>query len=298
MLVLPVAMKAWLFLAAVVVVLAVVRRNRSRRRRLVPSGVVVITGASSGIGRELALIAAKRKSRVVLVARRRDALDAVAKECRDAGAADATCVPCDITSADDRQRLFEHVRSLGRLSVLILNAGRGAICDFSSADESSTIARQMMEVNYFANVELTRGFFDDIRRCHTRILVISSLSGVLSTPQRSQYCASKFALMGFFNALRMELEKPGPSPTITVACPGFVATPFHSSVMNAAGDAPARKGKFMTAAECARQAWEAMEDARNELIMTTSGWLGYHLRPFLPRIVDFFAIRKAQSSIK
>jgi short-subunit dehydrogenase len=278
------------------------RRMRvSARRARMRNTVAVVTGASSGIGRCIALELARRGCHVLLVARTKATLDAVAGECASAGAASATVCPCDVTVAADVTRLAEAARALpGRpaLGVLVLNAGRGGICDFDESDDSERIARDLMEVNYFANLNIVRRMLPQIKADRADILVVSSLSGLIATPQRTQYSASKFAVQGFFNALRLELQPLGCH--VAVACPGFVKTEFHARVLTtaAAGGPPERKGAFMTAEECAALSVEGLESGAAEVPMTLKGFAGYALRPLLPWLIDALAVREAKKSIK
>merc|ERR1712146_156362 len=130
----------------------------------------------------------------------------------------------------------------------------------------------------------------------SRMLVLSSLSGVLAVPHRAQYCGSKFAVQGFFNSLRMALGPKGVQ--ITTVCPSYVQTPFHQRVLNIDGVPPARRGHFMSAEDCAKRAVRALEEGKQELVLSTGGWLAYHLRPGLPGVVDGLVMKVAARSFK
>lgn len=291
-------------LVAAIVAASVVRRKlrgASRVKRFAKT-LAIVTGASGGIGRCLALEYARRGCHVVLVARNRENLDKVAAECRAVqGCAGTTVCPCDVTKIADIDQMVANVRGIGLpLGVLVLNAGRGSICNFDESDDTERIARELMEINFFANVNLARKLLPLIKASQSDVLVVSSLSGILATPGRTTYCASKFALQGFFNALRLELQADSPQSVVTLACPGFVQTEFHQRVMTtaAAGGAPERKGHFMSAEECATQCCRALDEGTEELPMTLKGWLGYVLRPLIPSVIDGIAIRVAKSSLK
>lgn len=276
------------------------RRVRAHQRRQSYNGkIALVTGASSGIGTDIALGAAARGCHLLLVARNRENLEKVAEQCASAGACGTTVCPCDVTQIDEITNLAQVCKSIGKkLGFVALNAGRGGICDFDETDESEKIARDLMEVNYFSNVNLVRKLLPQIKEDKADILVVSSLSGILATTQRTQYSASKFAVQGFFNALRMELSPLGIN--ITIACPGFVQTPFHSKVMTVAtaGGPPERKGHFMSSSECAQRSLSALESGDYELPMTLKGIVGYTLRPLIPSIVDSFAGKVAKGSLK
>ena len=275
------------------------RLRASSKRASYKNKIALITGASSGIGIDLAIQASRRGCHVLLVARNRQNLEAVADQCKEAGASDVTVCPCDVTKIEDISNLAQVCNSIGKkLGYVALNAGRGGICDFDESDDSEKIARDLMEINYFSNVNLVRKLLVKIKEDRADILVISSLSALLATAQRTQYSASKFAVQGFFNALRMELSPLGIN--ISIICPGFVQTPFHAKVMTtaAAGGAPERKGHFMSSAECAKLAMNALESGDFELPMTLKGVVGYTLRPLLPSVVDMFAGKVAKGSLK
>jgi short-subunit dehydrogenase len=277
------------------------RRLRvNARRSSYKNKIAIITGASSGIGVDLASLASQRGCHVVLVARSKENLEKTADQIKTLGASGVTVCPCDVTKAEDVDNLVRVCQAIGKpLGFIALNAGRGGISNFDETDECEKIARELMEINYFANVNLTRKLLPKIKSDRADILVISSLSGILGVPQRSQYCASKFALQGFFNSLRMELRPSGIN--VTISCPGFVQTPFHAKVLAttaAGGHAPERKGHFMTSLECASLSLEALEAGDYELPMTLKGVVGYSLRPFIPSIVDMFVGKVAQGSLK
>jgi dehydrogenase/reductase SDR family protein 7B len=287
---------------AVVIAAFIVRRLTAgslNRRPLQAGKLVVITGASSGIGEEIAYLASAKGCRVLLVARGAQALTRVATACLEKGAPAAAVLTADLSSDVDRQRLAQEVNAHATehpLDCVILNAGRGGITAFNASDATIAIARELMELNYFANVDLVRRLLPTIEKQQSRILAISSLSGVLAVPQRSQYCASKAALQAFLNSVRMELGPRGVQ--ITTVCPSYVQTPFHSKVMNVDGVPPARQGHFMSATLCASKAIDAMESGKSELVMTTSGSWAYRLRPFMPAFIDKQVNRVAQKSFK
>lgn len=278
-------------------VLQLVRRRMRRARPIRAGRLVVVTGASGGIGREIAIVAARRGAALLLTGRNVEALGTTADLCKQAGAAHVSIEACDLMLDQDRRRLIECVRSAPcALECVVLNAGMGGITAFDGSDTSMKITRDLMELNYFANVDLVRRLLADITAANSRLLVISSLSGVLAVPMRAQYCASKFALQAFFNSLRMQLRAADVG--ITTVCPSYVATDFHHKVMSVAGVAPARKGKFLSAAACAERAIRGLEAGEHEVVLSLDGWLAYHVRPWIPEIVDAFVARVAQKSIR
>lgn len=300
--------------AAAVVLHGLIRRwHWTQPLHFAPNSTVLITGASSGIGLEMAKIFAASQCCVILAGRDTSRLEDAAEECRKAGAAEVTTVSADFSTEAGTTRIVREFKQRYRqLNYLVLNAGQGAIAPFDNSIEYTDMCRRMMEVNYFANVRLLQALLP-LLDCSSlqsgattnghsptavirpRILVISSLAGIFPSVLRSAYTASKHALQGFSNALRQELNVA----TLTIACPGFVDTEFHRRVMLSAGGEPShQRPGAMTAADCARDCLRAMREGASELVMTRSGRLGYALRPWVPEIVDRIAKRKALSSVK
>lgn len=275
--------------------------------KLQPGAVALITGGGSGLGLELAKIFAVSKCEVVLVGRNEEALQAAVEACLAAGAPRAEYIQADICQREGTQlvgtsyaRLYSAAqRRAAPLKYLVLNAGGGAIAPFTSESSFDGICHEMMNINYFANVRLTQEFLPELAKTNTsaspsRIIAISSLAGVLPSILRSSYTASKHALQGFMNALRGET-----SVVITLCCPGYVDTDFHSRVLTNDGlpvSGNTRRG--VSPAVCARQCMSGVLCNDAEVILTSAGQLGYHLRPFLTSLVDFIAKRKSLKSLE
>jgi short-subunit dehydrogenase len=278
--------------------------RRSHRQQLQAGAVALVTGGGSGLGLELAKIFANARCEVVLVGRNEAALKTAVSACKEAGAPRAEFVVADISTADGTSRVrTEYARlyagSAAPFKYLVLNAGAGAIAPFTSEPAFEKICEDMMNVNYFANVRLLQSFLPMLTKTHSktspsRIIVISSLAGVLPSILRSAYTASKHAIQGFMNALRGETEV-----RITLCCPGYVDTDFHSRVLTNDGKPLAgntRRG--VSPAVCARRCVDGVLCNDAEVIMTTAGKLGYRLRPFLTGIVDIMAKRKSLKSLE
>ena len=254
---------------------------------------IVLTGASSGIGHEMALQLATAGARLALAARDVDRLEHVAAACRERGAADVFVQRCDITSEDDCRGLMDVTADrFDSIDVLVANAGQtlwGLFEDFKSLAP----LRKVMEVNYFGSVHCTRWALPHLRESKGQIVVVSSLTGKTGVPTRSGYAASKHALHGFFDTLRIELR--GSGVDITLACPDFVATETRERAWGiddrAMGKSPVRENDVMTAGECARRILVGAAKRKRELILSRRGKLGLLLKIFAPSLVDRIAAR-------
>ncbi len=198
------------------------------RRRKLDGLRILITGASQGIGRALALAAARRGMKVLAAARSAPLLEELAHEARTNGGVLET-VQADVTSPDDRRRMAEAaLRHFGGLDVLVNNAGVGATGHF--ADVSPERLRSIMEVNFFGTAEMTRVCLPLLRQGVTPAVVnVSSIAGKRGLPARSEYSASKFAVQAFSEALRAELDKDGVD--VLVVCPGLTQTNFSRNMI-------------------------------------------------------------------
>jgi len=183
----------------------------------------VVTGASSGIGAALAKRLAAGGAAVTLTGRNAARLEAVAAACRAHGAKAATVVG-DVTDGAVRESIVAAALELhGGIDLLVNNAGLTMNARFVELDPA--VLRRVVEVDFFAPVELTRLALPSLRRRRGRILVVSSLTGIVAPPTRTAYAAAKHALHGFFAALRIELRDDG--VRVTIACPGYVDTPMR-----------------------------------------------------------------------
>ena len=170
-------------------------------------GNVLITGASDGIGAELARKFAIQKANLVLVARNEEKLQAVAKECLELGAPSAEGISADLTSDDDIKTMVQKaIQSFGgHIDILILNAGRSMGCYFEEIKDMDSI-NYMIKLNVNGVINTLMCALPAVPKSEeSRIVVISSVSGLIGVPYRTIYCASKHALNGFCNALRIEL---------------------------------------------------------------------------------------------
>jgi short-subunit dehydrogenase len=187
--------------------------------------VVIVTGASSGIGRALALEWAKRGATVVLSARGEQALQKVADEITST-AGDAIVVAGDVTKEEDRRALVdETMAARGRIDVLVNNAGRGYYAPALKVDPADLEA--LYRLNAIAPIRLAQLAYEPLCASKGTIVMISSVAGVVAAPRIGPYASSKFALEALSMALRAELRSTG--VRVLVVRPGPVATPFHEN---------------------------------------------------------------------
>ena len=258
---------------------------------------VVITGASSGIGRALARELAGHGARLTLAARDANRLEAVAEECRARGA-EALVVPTDVTRPEDGQALVERaVATFGALDVLVNNAGITAIAPFESVQDLSVYER-VMKVNYLGSVYPTWYALPHLRRSRGLVAAMASLTALTGVPTRTGYAASKHAVLGFFDSLRVELR--GSGVDVTVICPDFVVSEIQARALgfdgNPIGVSPLDASKIMSAEECARLSVRAMAKRQRLAVLSARGRLGRLLRVFAPGLVDAVAARAVRKS--
>ena len=253
---------------------------------------LVITGASEGIGRALALAAAEQKPKLVLAARNRERLESLAEEVRARGA-EALAYPMDVTREVECRALIEHaVAAYGGIDVLVNNAG-GTM--WTRLDEITDLGifERLMRLNYLGSVYCTYHALAHLKRSRGRIVAVSSVAGLTGVPCRTAYSASKHAMIGFFDSLRIELAESGVS--VTVVTPDFVVTEIHRRALGAdgrpLGKSPLDESKVMTADQCARLMLAAMEKRERMLIPSLRGKAGRVLKLLAPALVDRIAAR-------
>ena len=257
--------------------------------------VVVLTGASAGIGRELALQLAAQGARLVLAAREPEKLEEAAAACRARGAR-ALAVPTDVGDQEQCRALIEAAMAEhGRIDTLVNNAGIGMWARFDEMRDLEPFER-VMRVNYLGSVYPTFHALPHLKASRGRIVVVNSLTGLTGVPTRSGYAASKHAQAGVFDSIRVELEDSG--VTVTQVYPGFVATEIRERAFGpdgkplGKGNSPVREREVMSAEECARQTLAAAARRRRELVMTLRGKLGAKIKLVAPGLIDRIA-RKA-----
>ncbi|MCL2914677.1 SDR family oxidoreductase [Shewanella corallii] len=257
--------------------------------------VVVITGASEGIGRALAKAMAPLGCHLVLCARNSERLDSLMNEIKHSGG-QATAFVMDVT---DRLGCADLVTlcevELGSLDILIHNAGMTMWSRFDQLSDLG-VMEKLVRVNYLAPMQLTKLALPALKRVKGQIVVVSSLAGLTGVPERSGYCASKHAVSGFFDSLRIELAQDGVA--VTQIYPDFVKSEIHKRALDAKGEplgtSPMQVDKLMTAEQCAALMVPAIVSRRRELLTSGRGKLGKWLRIFWPGMLDKIALKAIQ----
>ncbi|MES2755934.1 MAG: SDR family oxidoreductase [Pseudomonadota bacterium] len=261
---------------------------------MTPPRVVVITGGSEGIGAEMARqLAASGGAGVALVlaARNRAALEAVAGECGALGA-QTLVVPTDVGVEQQCRDLVAHtVARFGRIDALVNNAGRSAHALFEDVENLGWY-EELMRINFWGSAWCTHAALPYLKASRGSIVAVSSLAGLVGVPGRTAYGATKFAMTGFFESLRVELKDAGVS--VTTAYPGVVATKIRHHGFNAAGQkagvSSLKEDAAMPVDECARLIVDGMNRRRREVVMTAKGKFGRFLKLIAPHLVDRLAL--------
>lgn len=252
--------------------------------------VVVLTGASLGIGADVARTLAGQGARLVLAARDAARLGDTATACRQTGA-EVEVVATDVTvETECRALVMRAMARFGRIDTLICNAGQAM---WARAEDVSdwTVFERLVRVNYLGAVYCALAALPHLRASKGRLVVVSSLAGKTGVPMRTGYAAAKAALNGFFDSLRIELMGSGVS--VTIVSPGFVGTGSRSRNLGADGQplgrSPVNESAMMPVAECTRQLLDAAEHRDRELVMTVRARFGMWLKLLVPSLVDRMA---------
>jgi short-subunit dehydrogenase len=252
-------------------------------KRSIAGSRSLVTGASGGIGRAIALELALQGSSVVLVARRAAELEQLAAEIRSVGGR-AEVVAGDITDKEVRRTVLDCARtSFGGLDILVNNAGRGAMGRF--ADASAERLREVFELNFFAAAEMVRESLPLLQQGRQPIVVnIGSILSHRATPRNSEYCASKFALRGLTESLRAELGQSGID--VLLVSPGTTESEFYEHVINPAEKQPWPEQRPVPAEKVAKTVVRAIRLGKREIIPSFRGRLLVWLNRLAPSLVD------------
>ena len=248
--------------------------------------VVIITGASSGIGEALVRNYVSRGAKVVLAARNIEKLHSLAKEIQVYDD-QMFCVKTDVSNEEDCRNLIENtIGEFGRIDILINNAGISMRALFEETELS--VVKKLMDVNFWGTVYCTKFALPFLLKAKGSVVAVSSIAGYKGLPGRTGYSSSKFAIHGFLEVLRIENMKKGLH--VLTACPGFTASNIRNTALAAdgsqQGESPRDEEKMMTAEEVAEHIAQAILKRKDRLTLTFQGKLTVWLNKFFPKLVD------------
>lgn len=261
--------------------------------------VVIITGASSGIGKACAWAFAEQGARLVLAARNLEKLNTTSQELQTAGY-EALAIQADVSIEADCQRLIsDTITAYQQIDVLINNAGISMRAILADLDLS--VIKKVMDVNFYGTVYCTKYALPHLLKSQGSVVGVSSIAGYKGLPGRTAYSASKFAMHGFLEALRIEnLEN---KLHVLIACPGFTASNIRNTALgkdgNVQGESPREEQKMMQPEEVAEYICQAVAKRQNSLVLTLNGKLTVLLNKFFPKWVNqlvFKHMRKEPNS--
>lgn len=248
--------------------------------------VVIITGASSGIGKALAFETGARGAIVVLAARSADKLAVIESELEASGV-NVMVVKADVSLEEDCRKLIAAtVEKFGRVDILINNAGISMRALFEVADLN--VIRQLMDVNFWGTVYCTKFALPYLLKTKGSVVGVSSIAGFKGLPGRTGYSASKFAMQGFLETLRIENMKKGLH--VLIACPGFTASNIRNTALAAdgsqQGESPRDEASMMKADVVAVKILDAVKKRKKLLVMTAQGKMTVLLNKLFPFFMD------------
>ena len=266
--------------------------------------VTIITGASDGIGAETARQISMRdgnKAALVLAARNVEKLQALAAEIEQSGSK-VLIVPTDVTDRNACIGLIEKTASsFGRIDTLIVNAGMSAHANFSEIKpEDLKWMHDLMELNYWGSVWPIHAALPHLAKTKGRIVAVSSVAGLIGVPGRTAYSGTKFALSGFCEALRSELDPSGIS--VTIVYPGVVKTDIRKVGYGASGGAlgvsGVREDDMMSVQRAVELMLDGITNRKREVLMTRQMRLGRWLKLLAPHLVDRMALKAVKPDFR
>ena len=249
--------------------------------------VVIITGASSGIGKACAVEFAKRGANLVLAARQYVTLCEITAELEKSHNIKALAVQADVSKQEDCEQLIKQaVATFGQIDILINNAGLSMRALFQDVD--LMVLKNLMDVNFWGTVYCSKYALSEILKTKGSIIGVSSIAGYRGLPGRTGYSASKFAMNGFMESLRTELLKTGVH--VMVACPGFTTSNIRVAALaedgQSHGETSMDEGKMMSAEEVAKIMADGIVNRKRTLVIGRQGKLTVWLNKLLPALAD------------
>lgn len=248
--------------------------------------VVIITGASSGIGKALTYEFALQGSKIVIGARNYDELRKIAEDIRNKGG-EVIVVQTDVSKESDCKNLIlTTIEEFGHIDILINNAGISMRALFEHSDLE--VIQKLMNVNFWGTVFCTKYALPHIIEQNGSVVGVSSVAGIKGLPARTGYSASKFAMDGFLEALRVENLKKGIH--VLIAYPGFTSSNIRNTSLNGhgtqQGESPRNEDDMMSAEAVAKHLHNAVVKRKNKIVLTSEGKMISILNKFIPDFLD------------
>ncbi|MBR4756421.1 MAG: SDR family oxidoreductase [Bacteroidales bacterium] len=248
--------------------------------------VIIVTGASSGIGLASARLFASEGARVVMAARSYDKLVELAPSV-SADPSRVLCVKTDVTRDEDCARLIEEtVRAFGRIDILVNNAGISMRAMFKDLDLG--VIRSLMDVNFWGTVQCTKHALPCLLESKGQVVGVISIAGFSALPARTGYSASKYAVRGFLDTIRIEHLKDGLN--VLVFAPGYTESNVRKAALTAdgspQGDTPLKEEKLMSAEECAAHLAKGLRKRKSQVVLTGLGKATVLAHNLFPRLTD------------
>ncbi len=248
--------------------------------------IVIVTGASSGIGEALALKYAQSGYGVVLAARNKEKIEHLEENIRRNGG-EARAVVTDVSREEDCKNLIHQtIKLYGRLDILINNAGISMRAMFH--DLQMDVFHRLMDVNFWGAVYCTHHAFPFLLEARGSVVGVSSVAGFKGLPARAAYSASKAAMHGFLDVLRMETRKTGMH--VLLACPGFTASNIRKNALTADGssqeETPRDEDKMMSPDEVANHIYIAVKKRKRMIVLSKEGKITWWINWFFPKWLD------------
>lgn len=248
--------------------------------------VVIITGASSGIGEACAFAFGKAGAKVVITGRNAIKLEEVSHRLAQEDIENLTFV-ADVSQEESNKALVaQTIQQYGKIDVLINNAGISMRALFE--DLETKVFRKVMDINFYGTIYATKYCLPHILASKGSIVGVSSINGYRGTPARTAYTASKYAMQGFLEALRTEVMHRGVH--VLVACPGFTNSNIRNAALtadgSAQGESPREEEKMMSSEEVATAILKATQKRKRDIILTSQGKLVVFLNKWMPKMMD------------
>ena len=263
--------------------------------------VIVVTGASSGIGLASARLFGSLGAKVVMAARRLDKLEELASSV--APAERVLCVKCDVSSEEDCKAMVDAaVERFGGMDILVNNAGLSMRAMFKDLDLK--VIHSLMDVNFWGTVNCTKYALPYLLERKGQVVGVISIAGYSALPARTGYSSSKYAIRGFLDTLRIEHLKDGLG--VLVFAPGYTASNVRNAALTAdgtpQGKTPLEEGKLMSAEDCALHLAKALQQRRSQKILTFLGKATVWAHRLFPNLTDRltygYIAREADSPFK